>query len=243
MTRALAFIFLLSLLLTACFLPLNEISVRGSGKLVTETRNIRGIDRVELATFSDLEIIQSEDEGLVITAEDNLMPHILTTIRGSTLEIHTKENVNLYPTHNPICILKVKNISALSVSSSGSIFSKQLNVQKLDLAINSSGNIEIGNLSATDLRAAISSSGGINLKGRVSSLDIHISSSGNFNASDLQSDSAYVNISSSGSARVWVIKDLDVQISSSGNVYYYGSPQVTSHTSSSGKVISLGNHV
>jgi hypothetical protein len=242
MKKALVFIFFLSMILSSCMLPVNEITVRGSGKLVTETRTVKGIDRVDLATFGDLELIQSEDEGLVITSEDNLMTHILTTVRGSTLEIHTEENVSLYPTRNTTYVLKVKNIAALSISSSGSIFTKQLNTPRLDLAISSSGNIEIGDLTATDLRAAISSSGEIALQGKVTSQDVRISSSGNFNAADLQSDSVSVNISSSGSARIWVIKDLNVQISSSGNVYYYGAPQVNSRISSSGKVNSLGNH-
>jgi hypothetical protein len=242
MKKAIICILSLGFLLTACALPVNVITVRGSGNLVTESRVVKGFDRVDLATLGDLQIIQGDEEGLVVSAEENLLPHLLTTVRGSTLEIHTVENVSVIPTKKVTYTLKVKNISALFISSSGSISTDQLNAQKLELAISSSGNIEIGKLTASDLRASISSSGDLYLKGQVTSQDVRISSSGNYNAADLQSQSAYVNISSSGTARIWVIKELSIQLSSSGNVEYYGSPKVASKTSSSGKVNALGEH-
>ena len=229
-------------LLSACLLPVNHITVRGSGAIVSETRVVKGIDRVDLATLGELQIIQGDEEGLVVSAEENILPLLETSVRGSTLEIRTEENVVVLPTRKVTYTLKVKNISSLSVSSSGSIDADKLDSQKLEIFIRSSGNIRIGNLTASNLRVHISSSGNVILKGRVVSQDVRITSSGNYLATDLQSQAAYVNISSSGNARIWVNDDLGIQLSSSGNVDYYGDPQVASKISSSGKVNPLGPH-
>jgi len=242
MKKALISILSLVFLLSACLLPVNNITVRGSGTVVSETRAVKGIDRVDLASLGKLMIVQDEEEGLVVSAEENILPHLLTTVRGSTLEIRTEENVNVLPTRDVTYTLKVKNISSLSISSSGSITADILDSQKLELNISSSGDIRIGNLTASDLRVRINSSGNILLKGQVVSQDVRISSRGNYQAADLQSQSAYVTISSSGNARIWVTDDLGAQLSSSGNVDYYGNPKVASKTNSSGKVNPLGNH-
>lgn len=242
MKKALISILCLPFLLSACLLPVNNITVLGSGTIVSETRAVKGIDRVDLATLGELQIIQGDEEGLVVSAEENILPHLETSMRGSTLEIRTEENVVVLPTRKVTYTLKVKNISSLSVSSSGSMNADKLNSQKLEISISSSGDIRIGNLTASDLRVRISSSGNVILKGRVVSQDVRISSSGNYLATDLQSQSAYVNVSSSGNARIWVNDDLGIQLSSSGNVDYYGDPQVASKTSSSGQVNPLGPH-
>jgi hypothetical protein len=240
--KALITIISLVFLLSACLLPVNTITIRGSGTVVSETRAVKGIDHVDLATLGELLIVQGEEEELVVSAEENILPHLITSVRGSALEIYSEENVGVVPTRKVTYTLKVKDISALSVSSSGSIYAEKLDSQKLELSISSSGDIRIGNITASDLRVRISSSGNLTLKGQVVSQDVRISSSGNYLAADLLSQSAYVNISSSGNARIWVTGDLGVQLSSSGNVEYYGNPKVASKTSSSGRVNPLGQH-
>jgi len=242
MNRSLAVFLGLVVLLSACVVPFNTITVRGSGNVITEKREVKGIDSIQLSTLGKLEIIQGEEEGLEINAEENLLPHLLTTISGKTLEIHTANNVTIEPTKDIIYTLKVKNLSGLFTSSLGSIYASQLTTDKIEIGISSSGNINISTLIGGDLQVRISSSGALNLAGKVATQDVKISSSGNYNGGDLQSQSAFVRISSSGNARIWVINDLSVQISSSGNVDYFGSPHVTTKISSSGKVNALGDH-
>jgi hypothetical protein len=230
------------MLLSACVVPVNAITVKGSGNLATEKRDVKGFDIIQLGITGKLEIIQGEEEGLEVSAEDNLLSRITTVVRGKTLEIGTPSNVTIEPTKEIIFTLQVKNLSAIYTSSLGSIHASQLSADKIEIGVSSLGNIEISDLKATDLLVRISSIGNITLAGTVATQDVQISSRGNYTASDLQSQSANVSISSSGNAKIWVVKDLSVQISSSGNVDYYGSPQVATKISSSGKVNALGNH-
>jgi hypothetical protein len=228
--------------LSACVVPVNAITVRGSGNLSSEKRDLKGFDIIQLGIMGKLEIIQGEEEGLEIRAEDNLLSRITTVVRGKTLEIGTPTNVTIEPTKEITYTLNVKNLSGIHTSSLGSIHASQLSADKIEIGISSPGNIDIGDLKATDLLVRISSIGNITMAGTVSNQDVQISSRGNYIAGDLQSQSAYVSISSSGNAKIWVVKELSVQISSSGKVDYYGSPQVTTKISSSGKVNSLGEH-
>lgn len=242
MKRSLVIFLGLMMLISACVVPVNAITVRGSGKVVTEKREVKGIGSIQLSTLGKLEIIQGADEGLEISAEDNLLPHLITTVQGQKLEIRTANNVTIQPSRDITYTLRVKNLSGIYTSSLGSINANQLTADKIEIGISSSGNVSIGTLIAGDLRIRISSSGDLNLAGRVTTQDVDISSSGDYTGGDLQSQSAFMRISSSGNARIWVVNDLNVQISSSGNVDYYGSPKVATNLSSSGKVNALGTH-
>jgi len=242
MKKALWTILSMLFFLSACMLPVNTITVFGSGKPVSESRMVKGINRVELAAPGDLKIIQGEEEGLVITAENNLMPHIQTTINGSTLKIHMPENITLIPTRELTYILKVKRIGAIYNSSSGSVIAEKLNSPELEVVNSSGGAIQIDSLISTRLQVKLSSSGNVSLQGQVDNQDVLVSSSGNYFAPDLHCLNAQVNLSSSGSVFIWVVKKLNVQLSGAGKVDYYGNPEVISQISGSGHLNSLGDH-
>ena len=240
--RRLSVLLGLIFLLPACVVPVNAITVRGSRNVIVEKRELKTFDQIQLSTMGKLEIIQGEEEGLKISAEENLLPYFITTLKGRTLEISTANNVTIEPTKKFTYTLLVKNLSGIYTSSLGTITASQLTTDKMEIGIGSLGAINIGTLIAGDLRVRISSSGDLILAGKVDTQDVEISSSGNYDGGDLQSQTAYVNISSSGNAKIWVIKDLIIQISSSGNVNYFGSQQISTKISSSGKVNTLGNH-
>ena len=242
MMRKLVVLLGLVVLLSACVVPVHTVTIRGLGNTITEKREVKDFDRIQLGIMGKLEIIQGEEEDLEISAEDNLLPHITTIIRGKILEIGTPNNLTIEPTRDITYTLKVKNLSGINTSSLGFINASQLPADKIEIRISSLGNININGLKATDLSVKISSTGELTLAGVATNQNVEISSRGNYNAGDLQSQTAYVTISSSGNAKIWVIKDLSVQISSSGNVDYFGNPRVITKISSSGKVNALGEH-
>ncbi len=242
MKKSMVILMGLMFLLSACVVPVNTVFVRGSGNTITEKREVKDFNQIQLGIMGKLEIIQGEEEGLEISAEDNLLPHITTNVRGNMLEIETPDNLTIEPTKEITYTLKVKNLSGIYVSSLGSISANQLITDRIEIDISSVGDINIDTLKATDLNVKISSVGDLTLAGFVTNQDVEISSSGNYNAGDLQSQTAHVSISSSGDAKIWVINELSVQISSSGNLNYFGNPRISTKISSSGKVNALGEH-
>lgn len=218
-------------------------TVRGNGVVVTEERAVSGVTGVELATLGDLTIVLGEAESLQIEAEENLLPYLETVVQGSELVIRSRSDVLLNPTEPVRYRLTVKGLDALTTSSLGNITAPALQGQaaQFSITVSSNGSIRLAGLEAERLNIQINSSGNVEIGGgQVNDQDVRLNSSGNYLAGDLRSQTARVSISSSGSATIWVTEGLGATLSSSGNLSYYGSPNVTSDTTSSGRMIALG---
>jgi hypothetical protein len=215
-------------------------TITGSGNLITETRSISGVSRVELMIDANLEIQQGSQESLVVTGDENILPVLQTNVVGGKLNIRYQPQVNVRGFHQPKLVLTVKNLSGLRLSSSGTVNVGPLTTGNFDIDLTSSCNLNIQNIQADKITTNISSSGDIIIQGVANSLVLHVSSSGNFRAGDLQVQKASVTLTSSGDVTLWVIENLDADISSSGNIAYYGNPNVSQHLTSSGDLIPKG---
>jgi hypothetical protein len=236
---------LVALVLMACRfgdINLNRTVVQSSGVLKTETRPVKDIERVSLRGTGDLTIIQGNEEGLTIEADENLLPYIETTMQGRELVISLKNNISLNITNKIHYTLKVKNLNRVSVSGSGNVDADKLNVGDLALEVTGSGDMKIADLQAKNLTTRISGAGNFELKGKVQSQDATITGSGNYNAGDLQSSEAKLTISGAGNMTTWATDKMDVHITGFGNINYYGKPSLTQSISGGGGVKSLGDH-
>jgi hypothetical protein len=235
--------------------------VRGSGDVVEETREIAGVDGVELATLGELEIEVGEVESLRIEAEDNLLPYLKTEVRAGTLTISSQSGVNLRPTRPVRYFLVVSELESIKLSSSGDAVAPDLEAGRFTVRISSSGDLRMGDLVADAVNIEISSSGSVVLGdvqadtllvdigssgsleiagGTVQRQEIAISSSGNYRARGLASSEADVRLTSSGGATIRVSDALTARLSSSGDLQYLGNPSVDARETSSGDVTKIG---
>jgi hypothetical protein len=236
-------------------------TIRGSSRVIEETRQIGSIDSVELATIGTLFIEVGDEESLRIEAEDNLLPYIDTEVRAGTLVIDVDPNTNLRNTRPIDYYLTVQELSAIRLSSSGDAEAPDLESDRFEIVVSSSGDLLMGELDCGSCDIRLSSSGDVDLEavygeqlnvrisssgdltidgGDVERQEVRLSSSGTYDARRLDSESASVQISSSGSATVRVDGQLKADLSSSGNLRYYGDPDVEATTASSGDVIDAG---
>lgn len=229
--------------LTACEVNINiGDNVRGSGDVKTEDRPISGVTGVALSTVGELSIEMGDQESLRVEAEDNLLQYFETTVQGGVLTIETAPDVGIRTTKPVRYYLVVKSLESIEVSSSGNVSAGMLTGMRLTVRISSSGDVRLAGLEAESLEVRLSSSGKLTIDGgSVQNQEVRLSSSGDYDGSALRSASARVDVTSSGSATIWVTDLLDGNLSSSGDLEYYGSPQVSVDTSSSGDVRSLGN--
>ncbi len=230
-------------MLTACNnVVAGQQAVRGSGKIVSETRPVSNITAVNHGTIGDLTITLGDQETLIVEAEENLLSYLETPVTNGTLTIRNKSGASLNPTRPVRYQLTVKALQSLSNSSTGNILAPVMNGQDIAINLNSTGNITVDGIQADTLKVNSSSTGDITIKGgQVGRQEISLSSTGKYQADGVKSQSAQVTIRSSGDATLWVTGRLDASISSSGNIKTYGSPQITQHLSSSGKVVGMGN--
>ncbi|MEZ4868029.1 MAG: head GIN domain-containing protein [Caldilineaceae bacterium] len=215
--------------------------VRGSGHVISEMRNVSNFDRIDLSGSGDVIITQGEEESLTVETDDNLMPHIVTTVSGGTLHLGQRnEPFNILDPTQLTFRVQVKDLTGVDISGSGSVSAGAITTDRLALDISGSGTIKLEQLTADQVTATISGSGSAQMAGTAPQSTIEISGSGATRFGDLRSDQIDINVSGSGTATVWAMETLDVHLSGSGSVSYYGNPTVNSSASGSGTVRSLG---
>jgi len=234
---------LMILLLFAAMLAIAACNVgiiKGSGDLITETRQVSNFDSIELNGSGEVIVTQGGSESLSIETDDNVMERIKTEVVGGTLKLGFKDGVNLIRPTQLTFYVGVDDLNDLTISGSGDIDADQLEADRLDVNISGSGNIQVTDLTTDQVNAEISGSGEIDLVGDTAAQRISISGSGKYLAGDMCSPSVRVTVSGSGDATVCATETLDSTISGSGSIGYYGQPAVNSSGSGSGTIKSLG---
>lgn len=212
-------------------------TVRGTGDMTTEDREVSSFTALELATIGNVEIELGNEESLRVEAEDNLIQHIETEVRDNTLRIKNRRNVTILPTQAIFYYVTVKDLDSISVSGLGNVNTPDLQADNFSINISGGGDIEIEALEAERLSVEISGLGDLTIAdGEVGLQEVVISGGGNHQTRDMASDEAEVNISGLGSATLWVRNHLDVVISGGGSVRYIGNPDVDQNVSGLGRV-------
>ena len=201
-----------SVIVNGCFGP----SVSGSGRVISETRNVSGFSGVSLEGSGRVVIEQGGAESLTVAADDNLLNHIQTEVRGSTLVLGEKRGISLSPTGDIVFKVTLRKLDTLDVSGSGVAEAKGLQSAKMKIGISGSGEVSA--------------------EGAADDLDINISGSGRFRGAGLKSKRTSVDISGSGSAEVASSETLNAMISGSGSVEYVGDPRIHQDISGSGSI-------
>jgi len=228
---------LLALGATACAGSLiGGNTVKGSGTLKTEVRQVSGFTTVKLSGIGSLEIAQTGTEGLSISAEDNLLPLINTNVQGSVLDIHIQSNTSLQPTKPIIYLLSVKDLTTISLSGAGSVSTQQFKTSALTVDLSGAGDVNLTGLQLGSLTVKTSGAGNMTVGGTTTSQDVDASGVGSYKGEQLASTTAKVTLSGVGDAAVRASQSLDITISGVGNLTYYGNPTVTQHISGLGKV-------
>jgi hypothetical protein len=215
--------------------------VVGSGKTVTEERAISGVDGVALTFVGDLRIKQGDEEKLVITADDNVLPLITTEVNDGLLTIGSKSTLGIPVINDLHYDLTVRNLNSLQLSGAGSAQMDELKTGDLAVGVSGAGNLSIKDLQADRVTANLSGVGNLELGGKADRQTISLSGAGSYSGGDLETGSTDVTLSGLGGATVWATEKLNATISGAGNVEYYGNPDVTSKVSGLGNVTPQGN--
>jgi hypothetical protein len=213
-------------------------AVTGSGKAVTETREVSDFRKVEMGTLGTLYIEFGEREALRIEADDNLLPYLETEVRGDALKITSRDMVGILPKEPIYYHLTVRTLDEIVLSGLGSIeVQEPIEASTFAVTISGGGNVELEDLRAESFDVALTGLGDLYIdEGTVEVQDVLISGGGNYRARGLDSERATVRLTGLGSATVRVSETLDVTISGGGSVKYIGSPSVTQNVSGLGHV-------
>ncbi len=152
--------------------------VNGSGNVVDETRNVADFNKIEVGAGIQVRVDAGPRSALGVRGEDNVLPHVRTEVRGSTLHIGFERDVSIR-THSPIqVVLSMPALDGLSASGGARLDAST--PARDALAIDSSGGAHVHLAASVRPRAlAIDASGGseVSVDG-VSTGALNISSSG-----------------------------------------------------------------
>lgn len=236
-------------------------AVTGSGKMVTESFNVRDFDQIRLGTSGVLYIEQGDVFNLTVEADDNVLPVLDIVVEKGVLTLRTTPEVSMLQFETLIYRMSMPAMSALDISGSGDVRVEDFTADTLSININGSGDVSFMNLDVTSLSARISGSGDLilpnvsaesivaevnnsgqmEMAGATESLTVITSGSGDLLAEKLKATTVEVAVNGSGNATVWAVDTLDVSISGSGDVQYFGSPALTEKISGGGDLAKLGN--
>lgn len=213
-------------------------AVIGSGVVAQENRTVSGFTRVVLAGEGTLHIEQGAAEELIVTAEDNLLPYILTEVQNGILEIRTQIFIDLKPTQPIEYHLTVVSLESVMLSGAGDIKVSDLISPQLALTLSGVGSVEVTNLQADELDVVLSGVGDFDISGTVDLQRLNLTGLGDYEARDLTSLDGVISIVGNDNQTVTVrVSDmLTVTINGDGTVFYVGDPFVDSNITGSGSV-------
>lgn len=190
--------------------------VEGNGIAKTENRNVPAFSSVEVDGAFNVYVECRKKQKVEVSGDSNILPHIITKIKGSTLQITTSKTIC------PKKLLEVKvsadNIEKVTVSGAVDLSISGVDNNKLDIQVDGAG----------DIKAS----------GKTKSFKVDISGSGDLKAKDLKAENVEVSVNGAGNAVVNASRRLKAEINGAGDITYYGNPkEVIQEISGAGDII------
>lgn len=212
-------------------------SINGSGKVITEERNVGSFDKVTVCCGLECEIVQAPDFKVTVEADDNLVKEIKTRVENGTLVIST-DYKNYINVSSKKVIVQMPTVKSLETTSGSSLTTpKTINETNLSLKSSSGSGMDVRVESDTIF---LESSSGSDQKIRGKALILYTASSSgsHIDAEDLIANDVTSQSSSGSSTEVNPVLNLKAKASSGSSINYKKSPKSVSKEESSGGSVS-----
>ena len=211
--------------------------MNGSGNIIKDTRQLSEFTSMSVSGSIKVEIKTGAVASLIVEADDNIMPHVITNVSDKNLSIKLKGINNLRNATVRI-FLVVPTLNKISTSASAEVRSAEAitNSDKI-LFTASSGSLINVNVGAPSISAGASSGADIILSGRTKNLSAESSSGSSVNLFGLKSENATASASSGADIDIFASIGLNASASSGAKVIYKGgATSVVKNVSSGGSV-------
>ena len=178
-------------------------SVEGSGTQKTEPRDVSGFTKVAAGGAMQITIACGKAGKCEVTADDNVLPLIKTTVDGDTLKVTTEGSVS---TRSGMKLaLEVADLKEVELSGATTLALTGVKNDALALTISGTGNATVS--------------------GETGAVTINLTGAGKVNAADLKAKTAKVDCAGAGAIEVFASDQLDAKVSGVGHVSYAGNPK------------------
>lgn len=199
-------------------------SVTGNGNVTREQRSLAPVNAIHTSGSIDLVIVPGKEYAVTVENDDNLLPYVITEVRGDVLDIHYKEGTSVMRDHALVTV-SVPSISKISSSGSADIKTRGVLSSDREMVLTTSGSGDIeAEVDAPSVKVTGSGSGDISLSGRTKDFECRVSGSGDIECANLKSENVTIQVSGSSDAHVFASVSLKATITGSGDIYYAGHP-------------------
>jgi hypothetical protein len=189
-------------------------STRGSGVSVTELRRVTSFATVELAGANTVTVRVGPPQSVAVTADDNLVDHVSTTVRDGRLLISDDGS---FTSRTPMTVA--------------------VSVPALDgVTLSGEGTVAIDGVAATDFIATLSGTGTLTASGSVDRLTAVLTADGTIELQGLAAQDVIARLEGTGTISLRATSTLDATLTGTGSIVYSGSPSVTAHNTGTGSI-------
>lgn len=220
-----ALILLTAILLASCA----QVTITGSGNVITQEEAITGFDQVDVSQSFNVDITQGNDFRVITRVDDNIVEYLDVKKQGSTLTIGLDPGRS-YTIFSATMEAEVTMPVLVGLDLSGSSDAHVSGFESSDrITIDLSGNsTATGDLIAGDSRFDVSGNSSIDLSGSGEGLMIDASGNSEVDLGDFPGVDGTVDASGSSTVIVNLSGRLDADASGSSDIFYLGNPQLGS---------------
>ncbi len=193
--------------------------VNGNGNIIEEMRPLKTFSSVSLDFPADLTIVNGETPSFKIEADQNILPHIGTQVRGGKLYI--TQDKWIQPSKSVTIRVGTPFTSALETSGYSDVVIEGIDGPRLQV------NAGVGK---------------VKLHGKAERLLVR-TKTGNIDAMDLSTSYADVSVTSHGTIKLGKVDQLITKISDTGTVIYNGTPSKIDSDNDKAMIVSADEYV
>ncbi|MHA6248622.1 head GIN domain-containing protein [Pontibacter sp. CAU 1760] len=208
--------------------------LRGNGNIKTETREVAGIEGIDVGGGFTVELTQGNKESLRLEADENLLPNIKTEVRNGVLHIYNDKGITNHKGMK--AYITLRELKRVDVGGGVKVIGKStFKTNTLDLEMGGASKVML-DIAVKELKTEISGASKLELTGRADRVDMELSGASKVEAADLEAKHVKLEASGASKLKVFAKESLDIEASGASAVYYKGTPSITAETSSAARV-------
>lgn len=199
------------------------IDVKGNGHVVAVEKQVSSFIRLHLSISGSIELVQSNEEKVVIEADENLQDYFEIVNSGRTLYV-TSEAKLRRPVFSSLNIkVYLRQVETLYNACHGhvSTLNTITSPMPMEVRIQSHGDTDL-DIVAPSIKVNSACHGNVRLQGECGELNIRNASHGDLDCSQMIAGAVSINNASHGDIRLYSKESIVIKNYGHGDIFYYG---------------------
>ena len=216
--------------------------VKGTGKEITEERQLSGFNKIFASDKVDVHLTQGSDYSVKVVAGKQVIKLIKTKVENGVLTISDDNRCDFTRSYKRKVTVYVTMPGLRSVINDGVgdvYMDNRFTCDTLNYSMSNSGNLHL-DINANTVYGGMHGNGDVYMKGSVAHNFVHAGGQGYYHGFEAVSGDVILTLKTSGSAEVNVNAYLKIEMyaRSTGNIYFKGYPATVEKViAGSGKLV------